>query len=45
LPESDELYKIKVVDTGNKKGLITVIDMNDKKVLKVYGLLNLEFGS
>jgi hypothetical protein len=42
LPESDELYKVKVLDAEKKRGLIAVIDMKDKKVLKVYGLLNLE---
>lgn len=45
LPESNELYKIRVIDTENKRGLIAVIDMNNKQVLKVYGLLNLEIGS
>jgi len=45
LPESDELYKIRALNTENKRGLIAVIDMNDKKVLKVYGVLNLEIGS
>ena len=42
LPESDELYRVRVLDTDKKRGLLTVIDMNNKKVLKVYGLINLE---
>ena len=45
LPESDELYKVKAVDTENKRGVLTVIDMKDKKVLKVYGLINLELNT
>ena len=31
-----------VLDKDGKRGLITIIDMTNKEVLKVYGLINLE---
>lgn len=43
LPQSNELYLIRVLDKETDKGLISVIDMDKKEIVKIYGLLNVDF--